>query len=67
MTHVVSHVHGWRRWLFGGYALVVAVFVAVWCYSIMVPIHNLIEQRIKDGLVSVANATVVALRRPPRC
>ena len=62
MTHVVSHVHGWRRWLFGGYALVVAVFVAVWCYSIMVPIHNLIEQRIKDGLVSVANATVVALQ-----
>lgn len=62
MMHSANYVHSWRRWLFGGYALVVVVMVVVWCYSIMVPIQSLIEQRITEGLVSVANATAVALQ-----
>ena len=56
-----GRVHGWRRWMFGGYVLVAAVLVAVWGYSILVPIGSLIEQRMKEGMASVANAAAVAL------
>ena len=57
-----GRVHGWRRWMFGGYVLVAAVLVAVWGYSILVPIGSLIEQRMKEGMASVANAAAVALQ-----
>lgn len=57
-----GRVHGWRRWVFGGYVLVAAVLVAVWGYSIIVPIGSLIEQRMQEGMVSVANAAAVALQ-----
>lgn len=62
LSRTPSHVHGWRRWMFGGYLLVVAVLVAVWGFSIAVPIKNLIEQRLQEGMVSVANAAAVALQ-----
>ena len=61
-----THVHGWRRWLVGGYIVVGAVLVAVWVFSIVVPIRNLIEQRVRDGLVSVANAAAVAVQSSER-
>jgi two-component system phosphate regulon sensor histidine kinase PhoR len=48
--------------MFGGYVLVAAVLVAVWGYSIVVPIGSLIEQRMKEGMASVANAAAVALQ-----
>lgn len=54
--------------MFGGYALVTTVLVAVWGFSIAVPIRALIEERLQEGLVSVANAAAVALQasdRPP--
>lgn len=56
------HVHGWRRWMLGGYVLVTSVLVAVWGFSINVPIRSLIEERLQEGLVAVANATAVALQ-----
>lgn len=68
MERARSHVHGWRRWLFAGYALVTAVLVAVWGFSIAVPTKQAIEERQREGLVSVANATGVALQtsnQPP--
>ena len=54
--------------MFGGYALVTTVLVAVWGFSIAVPIRALIEERLQEGMVSVANAAAVALQasdRPP--
>lgn len=63
-----NHVHGWRRWLFGGYILVTAVLVAVWGFSIVGPTKQVIEERQREGLVAVANATGVALQtsnQPP--
>ena len=68
MTSARDYVHRWRRWMFGGYALVTTVLVAVWGFSIAVPIRALIEERLQEGLVSVANAAAVALQasdRPP--
>ena len=62
MTPTTEHVHGWRRWLFGGYVLVAAVLVAVWGFSLIVPIKNLIEERMQEGMVAVANAAAVALQ-----
>ncbi len=62
MTSEATHVHGWRRWLFGGYVLVAAVLVTVWGFSLIVPIKNLIEERMQEGMVAVANAAAVALQ-----
>lgn len=57
-----SHAHGWRHWMLGGYAVVAAVLVAVWAYSIIVPIADFVERRTQEGMVAVANATAVALQ-----
>ena len=65
---MATHVHGWRRWLFGGYVLVTAVLVAVWGFFITGPAAQAIDQRQREGLVAVANATGVALQtsnQPP--
>ena len=65
---MATHVHGWRRWLFGGYVLVTAVFVIVWGFFITGPAAQTIDQRQREGLVAVANATGVALQtsnQPP--
>ena len=51
----------WRRWVLGGYAMVLTVLVAVWTYSIAGPTSAAFEERQRDGLLSVANATAVAL------
>ena len=42
--------------------LVAAVLVAVWGFSLIVPIKNLIEERMQEGMVAVANAAAVALQ-----
>jgi hypothetical protein len=65
---MATHVHGWRRWLFGGCVLVTAVFVIVWGFFITGPAAQTIDQRQREGLVAVANATGVALQtsnQPP--
>ena len=59
---MATHVHGWRRWLFGGYILVTAVLVAVWGFFIVGPAAQAIEDRQHEGLIAVANATGVALQ-----
>ena len=59
---IENRVHGWRRWILGGYALVATVLVAVWAYSIVVPISDFVEKRTQEGMVSVANAAAVALQ-----
>ena len=48
--------------MLGGYALVATVLVAVWIYSIVVPIADFVEKRTQEGMVSVANAAAVALQ-----
>ena len=65
---MATHVHGWRRWFFGGYVLVSAVLVTVWGFFITGPAAQTIEQRQQEGLIAVANATGVALQtssQPP--
>lgn len=57
-----SRVYGWRRWMLGGYAVVAAVLVIVWAYSIIVPIADFVEKRTQEGMVAVANAATVALQ-----
>lgn len=57
-----SRAYGWRRWILGGYAVVAAVLVAVWAYSIIVPIADFVEKRAQEGMVAVANAATVALQ-----
>jgi signal transduction histidine kinase len=59
---VESRVYGWRRWMLGGYAVVVAVLVVAWAYSIIVPIADFVEKRTREGMAAVANATTVALQ-----
>jgi len=51
----------WRAPLVIGYALVVVLLSTVWLFSLLGPVSQAIEERQKEGLVSVANATEVAL------
>lgn len=52
---------GWRAKLLGGYVLVVVLLTTVWAFSLIGPISDAFEERQMEGLLSVANATDVAL------
>lgn len=51
----------WRGSLIAGYATIVLLLSAVWLFSLLGPVSNALEDRQREGLVSVANATEVAL------
>lgn len=52
---------GWRTPLLSGYALVVVLLATVWTFSLLGPVSQAMEERHYEGLLSVANATDIAL------
>lgn len=61
MSGVSGSVDGWRGRVVAGYAAVALILSTVWLFSLFGPVSQALEDRQREGLVSVANATEVAL------
>ncbi|MBR1829096.1 MAG: hypothetical protein IJ781_06245, partial [Atopobiaceae bacterium] len=61
MSSTSPSLEGWRSRLVAGYAAVALILSTVWLFSLFGPVSQALEDRQKEGLVSVANATEVAL------
>lgn len=61
MSVIPDSLGGWRGRFIAGYAAVMLVLAAVWLFSLLGPVSQALEDRQREGLVSVANATEVAL------
>ena len=61
MSSVPRSLDSWRTRLLAGYAAVALILSTVWLFSLFGPVSQALEDRQVEGLVSVANATEVAL------
>lgn len=61
MSGVSGSVDGWRGRVVAGYVAVALILSTVWLFSLFGPVSQALEDRQREGLVSVANATEVAL------
>lgn len=61
MREVKKQPVSWRTGIIAGYAVIVILTSAVWLFSLLGPVSQALEDRQREGLVSVANATEVAL------
>ena len=61
MSSVPRSLDSWRARLLAGYAAVALILSTVWLFSLFGPVSQALEDRQIEGLVSVANATEVAL------
>ncbi len=61
MSPSSKRMGNWRTSFIMGYAVIVLLLSAVWLFFLLGPVSHALEARQREGLVSVANATEVAL------
>lgn len=56
----------WRFWVIAGYVLIVAVFIAVWSWSLFGPLNGVIRTEQVDSLTAIAQAGTISLEDTDR-